>query len=235
MRPLVVVDLVSHVKPFGASVVAAHHKYTDPDRPLVVVGADAGAAAWRQAFAGAAGIQISGSTCMVGEDSPWAPGLADEVVRAAQQGVPVLGVCFGHQMLGVHFGAELHSWDKANVGICPTTFVAGDRAGPFRDVAGEAIPVLYTHRDRLESLPPELVEVGHGGYGGVAAFAHRQLPIWGIQAHPEADSVLTREAEKQDVGQYSDAELDTPASKRILAGFGRLMRDQTPKTPAPQS
>lgn len=235
VQPLVVVDLMSHVQRFGPAVVAAHHRYTDPERPLVVVGVESGDATgrrpdWQAAFRDAAGIEVTGSTCMLGEDAPWASGLSDALEDAAREGTPVLGVCFGHQMLGVHFGASLRSWDASRVGIKETRYSA---AGPL---AAETLPILYTHRDRIEDAPAELQVAGVGGFGGIAAFAHRSLPVWGVQAHPEADAPLTRLTERIDVSAYSDAELDTPAAKGILRRFGRIAaRHATAKTAHVQS
>lgn len=214
--PLVVVDLMSHRRAYGPMVVASHHRHTAPDRPLVVVGPEDDFAT---AFEGAAGIQVTGSVCMLQEDAPWAPGLAEACEDAARDGVPVLGVCFGHQMLGAHFGATLASWEAPRVGVAPVAFDEG-ADGPF--APGE-VALLHTHRDHLIALGPDLEAVATGGLGGIQAFRHRRLPIWGIQGHPEADAKITRIAEKQDVDAWSDAELDTPAAKGILGRFGALL------------
>ncbi len=225
MRPLVVVDLMAHTgHAYAPEVVAAHHRFTDAECPLVVVGPDAEA----ETLASAAGIQVTGSTTMLA-DAPWAPTLSADLEAAARAGVPVLGVCFGHQMLGVHFGSTLESWAAPRVGLAEVTFTA-NADGPF--VPNEQVMLLHTHRDHLTSLGPDLEGVATGGLGGIQAWRHRSLPMWGIQAHPEADAALTRAAEGDDVAPWSDDQLETPQAKRILQRFATLMAGRVPE-PAP--
>ena len=211
--PLVVVDLLRHVRDYADAVVNSHHKHTAANRPLRVasLGSD-----WDKEFSGAAGIQVTGSPDML-EDVAWAAKLCDALEQAATDGIPVLGVCFGHQMLGVHFGATMASWNQPKVGVNAVSF-ADD--GPFQK---DTIPILLTHRDYLTDLGTTLEACGSGGYGGVQAWRHPRLPIWGVQGHPEADAALTRTAEGKDVEHFSDEELATPAAKGILRRFGQLM------------
>lgn len=212
-RPLVVLDLISDIRDFGPMVVASQHQFTAPNRPLVVVGPNDDLDA---AFENAAGIQVTGTPTML-EDAPWANRCSAAIEGAARRGIPVLGICFGHQMLAVHFASKLASWDAPKVGVEDVAF---RRGGPFDEAF---IPVLLTHRDYVAELGPDLVSLGEGGFGGVQAWAHRELPIWGIQSHPEATANICRTAEKNDVAHLSDDALDARESKRILARFGQIM------------
>jgi len=203
---------MAHLRTAPDGIAAAHHRHTAPQRPLRVVGKDATLADLR----GAAGIQVTGSHDMVADVDYVAP-LARVLEATAADGVPVLGVCFGHQFLGVHFGATLASWDRASVGVADITYQA---TGPLAD---ETVPVVLTHRDRLTDLGDVLRPCGTGGFGGVQAWRHPDLPMWGVQGHPEADAALTRRMEGDGVAAYTDAELETPGAKGILWRFGALM------------
>jgi len=217
VRPLVVVDLESVVDPAaGALTVGRIHAHAAPDRPLVVLGPrDTD----RLRGADAAGIVVTGSAAML-DEVDWAMPLAAALVDAAGAGVPVLGVCFGHQMLAAHLGGTVSSFDEVRRGLPDIAFRPGaGRAGPF---VAETLPLLHTHRDHVSAPPPGMEVVATGGYGGVPALAHRSLPLWTLQGHPEWDADVCRH-DSEHWGRFRDEALDTPEAKGILHRFGALL------------
>lgn len=214
MRPLVVVDLESVVEPAaGARTVERIHAHVAPERPLVVLGPHD-----TDALADAAGIVVTGSAAML-DEVDWATPLAASLVDAAGTGVPVLGVCFGHQMLAAHLGGTVSSFDAVRKGLPDITFRPGGRPGPF---AAETVPLLHTHRDHVSTAPPDMEVVATGGHGGIPALAHRRLPLWTLQGHPEWDATVCRH-DSGFWGRFRDGALDTPEAKGILHRFGTLL------------
>lgn len=212
-----VVDLMQlgQARASRATVESIHH-HVAPNRGLVVTDADPAAGILRDA----AGIAVTGSPLMLGTpETAWAPALSARLERAAAAGVPVLGICFGHQMLGKHFGARLVSWESVREGIAPARF---QDSGPFAGL-GE-VELVFTHRDHLTDAGP-LEVVAEGGLGGIAAWKHPDLPMWGVQGHPEAGARWCRLDGGACWAGMPPDRLETPGGKRLLANFGTLLLD----------
>jgi anthranilate synthase/aminodeoxychorismate synthase-like glutamine amidotransferase len=150
-------------------------------REVRVLRNDAASAAEMLAL-GAAGIVLS-----PGPGRPEAAGVSVELVRRRAP-VPILGVCLGHQALGVAFGAEVDRAPRLMHG--KTSAVRHLGRGPF---AGLPDPFEATRYHSLavreETLPEELLPIAWSEDGILMGLAHRDLPYWGVQFHPE--SVLT--------------------------------------------
>jgi anthranilate synthase component 2 len=102
--------------------------------------------------------------------------------------VPLLGVCLGHQALGLAFGATVDRAPRLMHG--KTSPVRHGDGGIF---AGLPNPFEATRYHSLEvkepTLPPELEPLAWADDGTLMGMRHRDLPYWGVQFHPE--SVLT--------------------------------------------
>ncbi|MEZ5332356.1 MAG: aminodeoxychorismate/anthranilate synthase component II [Thermoanaerobaculia bacterium] len=124
-----------------------------------------------------------------GPGRPEDAGVCPALVEAAP-GVPLLGVCLGHQVLGAVHGAVVERAPSLLHG--KTSLVRHDGAGLF---AGLPDPFEATRYHSLavreDTLPPELEPQAWADDGVLMGMRHRKEPWWGVQFHPE--SVLTRE------------------------------------------
>jgi para-aminobenzoate synthetase component II len=124
-----------------------------------------------------------------GPGTPERAGSSMDIVReCAEQGLPLLGVCLGHQAIGAVWGATVARAPELLHG--KTSVVHHDGVAVL---AGLPQPFVATRYHSLavlpETLPEELEVTGHTDSGIVMALRHRELPVYGVQFHPE--SVLT--------------------------------------------
>src|SRR5690606_33224241 len=128
---------------------------------------------------GAEAIILSGGPDSVyGEHAPKSdPGIFD-------LGVPVLGICYGQQLMALQLGGKVEPSDHREYG--PAKLEVDDASGLFRPfVAGEQLEVWMSHGDRLTEVPPGFARLGHSKNAPFAAMANLERKLFGIQFHPE--------------------------------------------------
>ena len=126
-----------------------------------------------------------------GPGRPENSGIICEAIRAfGERGVPVLGVCLGHQAIGQVYGGKVVRAAELMHG--KTSEVDHDGVGVFHELP---TPLTVTRYHSLviepESVPDELEVSATTADGTVMGVRHRELPIHGVQFHPE--SILTRD------------------------------------------
>ena len=136
-----------------------------------------------------ADLDVAGVLLSPGPGTPVDAGVTVPMVRAAAEaGLPVLGVCLGHQAIAEAFGARVGRAPELLHG--KTSPVVHQGAGVL---AGLPSPFTATRYHSLavepDTVPDELEVTGTTPSGVIMAVRHRELPIEGVQFHPE--SVLT--------------------------------------------
>ncbi|MDQ1465889.1 MAG: anthranilate synthase component [Actinomycetota bacterium] len=124
-----------------------------------------------------------------GPGRPEDAGLSNAAIEHfAGRGVPVLGVCLGHQCIGQLYGGEVVRAPRVMHG--KTSVISHSGVGAF---AGLPNPLTATRYHSLvvarESVPPQLEITAESEDGLVMGLRHRELPVEGVQFHPE--SILT--------------------------------------------
>ena len=124
-----------------------------------------------------------------GPGRPEAAGICPELV-AARPEIPLLGVCLGHQVLGISFGGTVERSPELMHG--KTSPVRHDGQGLFEGLSSPFEATRYHSLELLEAgLDESLEPIAWTDTGTLMGIRHRSLPYWGVQFHPE--SVLTVE------------------------------------------
>jgi len=136
-----------------------------------------------------------------GPGRPEDAGICCEVIRTFSGRVPLLGVCLGHQAIGLTFGGKIVHAKRLMHG--KTSEITSDGKGIFEGI-NRPITVMRYHSLAVEaaSLPPELIITARTEDGEVMGLRHRDHPTEGIQFHPES--------------------IMTPMGKRLLRNFLKL-------------
>jgi GMP synthase (glutamine-hydrolysing) len=123
------------------------------------------------------GIILSGGPESVGEEG--SPQIADALI---EQGVPVLGICYGMQALAAKFGGVVQTSARREYGYAEVRLAGTD---PLLAGLGTGLKVWMSHGDRVERLPNGFVAIGTSGNSPLAAMANVERKIYGLQFHPE--------------------------------------------------
>ena len=148
----------------------------------------------------------------------------------AGAGVPLLGICFGHQLIARALGGRV-GWDPTGggVGTLPVTLTRDGREDDLLGPLGSPFPAQFSHRQSVLEPPPEAVILA-AGEGRLCPAFRVASHVWGVQFHPEFTPEITRlylerhrerlEADGRDVDAVRDAVGPSPAGA-LLAGFAR--------------
>jgi anthranilate synthase component II len=120
-----------------------------------------------------------------GPNRPEAAGICVELVRAAvERGLPLLGVCLGHQAIGVALGGRCVRARRPLHGRASR--VTHDGAGVLRGVASPFAAARYHSLAVARRLPPDLLATAWADDGTLMGVRHRSAPVEGVQFHPES-------------------------------------------------
>jgi GMP synthase (glutamine-hydrolysing) len=129
-------------------------------------------------------IIVIGSSTHVTDSHPWHTPLAKYLDDQLVQSTPVLGICFGHQLMAHYYGGVV---DYINLAHEKET---GSRKISF---GNQQYQVGVTHRQVVKKLPDQMQELGLSEEFSNEIIAHQTLPFLGIQAHPEASASFLSE------------------------------------------
>jgi len=166
---------------------------------------------------------ITGSSDSVNDDLPWLPAVKDGLARVVNEEHPVLGVCFGHQLLAVATDGRVERNPKGwELGPAIVSFTGAGSGAPLFQGMDTNIPVYQTHQEMVVSLPPG-AQVLAANEMGLQAF---QLGprAFGVQFHPEFTAEITHMYIALRSGRdwsavSGELEIDGDDSKQVLTNF----------------
>ena len=154
----------------------------------------------------AEGVVVSGSQTAVYDDREWIDETVSWLGDAIEAGVPVLGICWGHQALARAAGGRVEPMGEYELGYATIEQV---RESPLFDGMPETFVGFESHSDRVVELPPEATRLAENAVG-VQAF--RLANAFGVQFHPEYDRQTA-----QWVVENKEGELPAELLDEILA------------------
>jgi GMP synthase (glutamine-hydrolysing) len=180
------------------------------------------------------GIVVTGSPAMVSDREQWSELTADWLLQAVRHSVPVLGVCYGHQLLahalGGVAGDRLQGRESGTfeVILCPEA-----KSDPLFSGLPARFPAQLTHRQSALRLPDDAVLLAYSDNEPHQAFRVGDC-AWAVQFHPEFTAEVmrlyleTQAPALANEGQSPEHLLaqvrQTPAAASLLQKFGDFVR-----------
>lgn len=164
-----------------------------------------------------AALVVTGSPASVTSRDPWILDTEDALSAFVRSGAPVLGICFGHQLLAQALGGSVVKNPRGReIGTVELDVVESD---PLLGDAPRRLRVNMSHTDSAERLPERARVLGRTALDprGAVRFDER---AWGVQFHPEFDGEIVR--------GYIDARREIIANEGI--DLGVLVSEDTPES-----
>ncbi len=164
---------------------------------------------------GFAGIIVTGSAAMVSDREAWSEDAAKWLAHQVHRQIPVLGVCYGHQLLAHALGGKVGANPAGRqIGTQPIQRLPAAHSDPLMAALPGAFYAQTTHLENVHRLPPGAVRLAHSPKDANHAFRFGQQ-AWGLQFHPEFDAMVMREYLQARRSAIVEEGLD---HQRLLAG-----------------
>lgn len=166
-----------------------------------------------------AGIVVLGSAASVYDNLVWQRPLESYVAKMIDAGVPVLGCCYGLQMLAFMFGAKVCYVQSSKEKLKGVRRISFLRNGVW--TSGEH-SVIVTHAEMLQEIPAEFSLLATSEQVPIEGIYHTTKPVFGFQFHPEATRVFL--AGHDMLNETTESSLSD--GQKILAQFVHMVTSE---------
>lgn len=175
-----------------------------------------------------AGVVVSGSHAMVTDKEDWSERLAAWLRHCVAMQIPVLGICYGHQLLAHALGGRVGYREQGmEIGTQTVTLTAAGVKDVLFAALPQRFPAQLVHQQSVLALPEGALLLASS-----AVEAHQAFRIgdcaWGVQFHPEFGTEMMRGYIRSGIAQPCEVDaLDaavqqTPDAAALLRAFGRF-------------
>ena len=183
------------------------------------------------------GIVISGSRYMITDAYQWIAETAARINDAVKKNIPVLGVCFGHQLLVHALGGSVSYCLKGRE-IGTVRIQLNEKAKEdelFKVFPEREISVQVSHSQSVIELPADSELLAFNSHEAHHAFKLKNKRVWGVQFHPELNAMaikllikFNREKIKEeglDPEELSEKCIETQYGEKLLRRFARIIME----------
>ena len=138
------------------------------------------------------GVVVTGSPAMVSDREPWSEDAAEWLARVVDKAVPLLGVCYGHQLLAHALGGEVgyHPGGRES-GTHRVELLNSAADDPLFRGMPDSFNAQLTHKQTVLRLPQGAILLGRNEFEPHQAFRVGKC-AWGVQFHPEFSDAIMR-------------------------------------------
>ena len=184
---------------------------------------------------GYAGAFLSGSPHSAYDDVSWIRTEHELIRELAERGIPVLGVCFGCQILASALCGRDQVVRRATceVGFTSIEFEESTAGDPLRHGMRERVRMFVWHNDDVRGPHPDMTVLARSPDAPVHIWRYRDRPVWGVLGHPEVNRAQAQiwfeeirpvlERDGADVERLKADADDTEDAKRLLTNFARIV------------
>lgn len=181
----------------------------------------------------ASGFIITGSHCMVTDNLPWSVALEKYIIKISKTMLPLLGICYGHQLIAKALGGKSDFNPKGKeIGAVTIHKMPSCSRDPLFKSFPTHFHAYETHYQCVTKLPPKAKIVAKNNKS-IQSIRFRSN-IWGVQFHPEFDNDIMQEYiihQKDDlislgfdVEKLLKNKKNCKTSQKIVTNFGEIVR-----------
>ncbi len=106
------------------------------------------------------------------------------IVKEFAGKIPILGICLGHQLMAKLYGGEVRT---APIGEYAEQEIVVEEENVILKGLSPRFKAWVSHKDEVSKLPKNFIKLAHSESCEIEAMAHKSLPLYGVQFHPEVE------------------------------------------------